>query len=60
MLPSFFLSDFPSLFAGDVPNRLGIGIIGPAIDDKGNSVAGIRMLEQLSREYQLHSLSQET
>jgi glutaminase len=40
-----------------VPNRLGVGIIGPAIDDKGNSVAGIRMLEQLSREYPLHLLS---
>ena len=33
-----------------VPTRMGIGIYGPALDPKGNSIAGIRLLEQLSRE----------
>ena len=36
-----------------VPARMGIGIFSPAIDSKGNSVAGIRALEQLSRELNL-------
>ncbi len=36
-----------------VPTRMGIGIYGPALDRKGNSVAGIRLLEQLSRELYL-------
>ena len=29
--------------------RMGIGIYGPALDRKGNSVAGIQLLERLSR-----------
>lgn len=36
-----------------VPTRMGIGIYGPALDRKGNSVAGIHLLEQLSRELYL-------
>ena len=36
-----------------VPTRMGIGIYSPALDSKGNSVAGIRMLEQLSKELYL-------
>ena len=36
-----------------VPTRMGIGIYGPALDTKGNSVAGIRLLERLSRELYL-------
>lgn len=40
-----------------VPNKMGIGVIGPAIDQKGNSVAGSLILEQLSREYDLHLFS---
>ena len=36
-----------------VPTRMGIGIFSPALDDKGNSIAGIRMLEQLSRQLYL-------
>ena len=36
-----------------VPTRMGIGIYGPALDRKGNSVAGIRLLERLSRELYL-------
>ena len=35
-----------------VPSRMGIGIFAPALDAKGNSVAGICMLEKLSE--QLH------
>jgi len=38
---------------GAVPGRFGIGIFGPALDDKGNSVAGIKLLELLSKNYRL-------
>ena len=34
---------------GAVPNKMGIGIIGPALDEKGNSIAGIRLIEDMSR-----------
>lgn len=36
-----------------VPGRLGIGIYSPALDKKGNSVAGIKALERLSKELDL-------
>ncbi|MFC3885811.1 glutaminase A [Bacillus songklensis] len=39
---------------GAVPGRFGIGIFGPALDEKGNSIAGIKLLELLSAK---HSLS---
>jgi len=32
-----------------VPGRMGIGIYSPALDKKGNSIAGIRILRRLSR-----------
>ena len=35
------------------PGRMGIGIYSPALDKKGNSVAGIKALELLSRELEL-------
>jgi len=38
---------------GAVPNKFGIGIFGPALDEKGNSVAGLKLLELLSRNYRL-------
>ena len=38
-----------------VRGRLGIGVYGPALDDKGNSVAGITALEYLSRALHLHA-----
>jgi len=38
---------------GAVPGRFGIGIFGPALDDKGNSIAGIKLLELLSKNYKL-------
>lgn len=37
----------------DCPGRMGIGIYSPGLDKKGNSVAGVKMLEKLSRELQL-------
>ena len=37
-----------------VDRRMGIGIFGPALDAKGNSVAGEQVLRQLSRELHLH------
>lgn len=38
---------------GAVPGRFGIGIFGPALDEKGNSIAGIKLLETLSKIYSL-------
>jgi glutaminase len=35
------------------PGRLGFGVIGPALNHHGNSVAGLRMLKQLSQRWQL-------
>ncbi|MFD0679643.1 MULTISPECIES: glutaminase A [unclassified Paenibacillus] len=34
-----------------VPGRYGIGIVGPALNKKGNSVAGVNLLEKLSGEF---------
>jgi len=36
-----------------VPGRMGIGVVGPALDEKGNSAAGIKVLEDLSDELEL-------
>lgn len=36
-----------------VPDRIGIGVIGPALNDMGNSIAGVHLLEQLSKEWNL-------
>lgn len=38
---------------GAVPGKFGIGILGPALDEKGNSIGGIRLLELLSKTYNL-------
>lgn len=38
---------------GAVPGKFGIGIFGPALDDKGNSIAGIKLLELISKKYRL-------
>ncbi len=43
-----------------VDQRMGIGIFGPALDKKGNSVAGIRMLEYLSSQLGLHLFNDES
>lgn len=37
-----------------VPGRMGIGVFGPALDTRGNSIAGIKVLEELSRELDLN------
>ncbi|MFA9557317.1 glutaminase A [Evansella sp. AB-rgal1] len=36
-----------------IPHGVGIGIYGPALDDKGNSIAGMKLLESLSAHYDL-------
>lgn len=36
-----------------VPNRMGIGVMGPALDPKGNSIGGLKMLQVLSKELSL-------
>lgn len=36
-----------------VPGKMGIGVYGPALDDKGNSRAGFRLLQSLSQVWQL-------
>jgi len=36
-----------------VPNRMGIGIYGPSLDGKGNSLAGNKLLEDLSKSLSL-------
>lgn len=38
---------------GSVPNRFGIGILGPALDEKGNSIGGIKLLEMMSTKYNM-------
>ncbi|QQZ07795.1 glutaminase A [Heyndrickxia vini] len=38
---------------GAVPGRFGIGIYGPALDEKGNSIAGMKLLKLLSEKYSL-------
>lgn len=37
-----------------VPHQMGIGVLGPALDEKGNSLAGVKLLGALSAK---HSLS---
>ena len=37
-----------------VPNRMGIGVYGPALDKKGNSIAGVKILEDLSEKLDLN------
>ncbi len=36
-----------------VPGKMGIGIVGPSLDEKGNSVAGVQMIKDFSEKYQL-------
>ncbi|MDD7392391.1 MAG: glutaminase A [Fusobacterium gastrosuis] len=37
-----------------VPGKMGIGVFGPALDKKGNSLAGVHLLEDLSNELGLN------
>ncbi|MNW65839.1 Glutaminase [compost metagenome] len=34
-----------------VPGQFGIGVVGPALNRKGNSLAGVHLLERLSKEF---------
>ncbi len=43
-----------------VEKRMGIGIYGPALDEKGNSIAGQNMLEYLSKNLNLHMFASES
>ncbi|MFD3157657.1 glutaminase A [Haloimpatiens sp. FM7330] len=36
-----------------VTRRMGIGVVGPSLDEKGNSIAGMKVLEELSKEMDL-------
>ncbi|MGL5506387.1 MAG: glutaminase A [Paraclostridium sp.] len=36
-----------------VPTKMGIGIYGPALDKKGNSIAGLKILQNLSEQYKI-------
>lgn len=36
-----------------VPRRMGIGVFGPALDAKGNTIAGIQVLQEISKELDL-------
>lgn len=36
-----------------VPGKMGIGVFGPALDEKGNSIGGIKVLEYISKEWDL-------
>ena len=38
---------------GVIPNKMGVAAFSPALDKRGNSVAGIRMLERLSQSLEL-------
>jgi glutaminase len=38
---------------GAYPGRFGIGIFGPSLDEKGNSIAGIKLLELIAEKYEL-------
>lgn len=38
---------------GAVPHGIGIGIYGPSLDEKGNSFAGMKLLESLSNRFDL-------
>ncbi|MFC4322712.1 glutaminase A [Litchfieldia salsa] len=38
---------------GAVPGKFGIGIFGPSLNNQGNSIAGIKLLELLSKNYSL-------
>ena len=36
-----------------VPGKYGIGVFGPSLDERGNSIAGLKLLEDLSNELKL-------
>ena len=38
-----------------IPGQAGVATFSPRLDDKGNSVRGIRVFEELAREFGLHT-----
>ena len=38
---------------GTVPSKMGIGVFGPSLDEKGNSIAGIKVMESISEKLNL-------
>ena len=43
-----------------VPGRMGIAVFSPPLDERGNSVRGIRVCEEMSRELGLHVFASES
>ncbi len=41
------------LIIGVVPNKMGIATFGPALDKKGNSIGGIKIYEELNKQFNL-------
>lgn len=41
---------------GAVPGKMGVGVVGPALDYRGNSIGGIALCERLSQEMSLRVL----
>ena len=39
---------------GVIPRRIGIGVYAPALDNHGNSKAGVQVLVKLSEEFDLN------
>ncbi len=38
---------------GSVPKKMGLGVVGPALDETGNSYGGVKVLEDLSKRFDL-------
>jgi glutaminase len=43
--------------AAMVPGKIGIGVFSPLLDDKGNSLRGLKVCEDMSRDFGLHLLN---
>lgn len=43
-----------------IPGQIGIGVFAPPIDSHGNSVRGIRVCQEISKEFELHAFNNRT
>jgi glutaminase len=43
-----------------IPGQIGIGVFAPPIDAHGNSVRGIRVCQEISKEFELHAFNNRT